>query len=123
MESRRRADRFAVSVNMDFLKRFSATQGFWYETEEEIEAGLAWGKRKEELLRWVRRQMARKLTRRERRCVEMYFFQGLSYLEVGGATGTDASSAHRAVARSLRKLRQAARRARSIPTGQSRPPE
>jgi RNA polymerase sigma factor (sigma-70 family) len=112
VESRRRADRFAVSVSLDFLKRVGANRSFWYETEEEIEAGLEWGRQKDRLLRWVRRQMARRLSKRERRCVEMYFFKGMTYLEVANATGTDASSAHRAVARSLRKLRSAARRAR-----------
>jgi DNA-directed RNA polymerase specialized sigma24 family protein len=39
----------------------------------------------------------------------MCFFEGLSYREAGAATGTNASSVCRAIQRSMRKLRQAAK--------------
>jgi DNA-directed RNA polymerase specialized sigma24 family protein len=111
-EKRSRASRFAVPAPPDYFTEMSTRRGPWHETEEEIEAGLAWGRRKAELLRWARREMGRRLTARERHCVELHFFRGLSCLEVAKATGTTISSAHRAIKRSLRKLRYAAGRRR-----------
>ena len=107
-----RADRFAVLMSPAFFKTRSVSCSPWYETEAEIEAGLEWGRQKPRLLRWVRRQMGRRLTSRERRCLELYFFRNMTYQQVAAATGTDPSSAYRAVARSLRKLRRAAARER-----------
>jgi len=94
----------------EFFKMLHIRRGMWYESPDEIEAGLEWGRRKARLLRWVRRQMRRRLTSREWKCIHLYFFRGMNYIEVGDATGTNAASAHRAVARSLRKLRVAAKR-------------
>jgi len=93
----------------DVMGLYENERGAWFETPEEIQRGIEWGKKKSQLLRWVRKQMGRKLTARERRCVELYFFEGHTYREIGRITGTNASSAHRAVARSLRKLKAEAR--------------
>lgn len=108
IDPRTRAERNAILVDPNSLCLLNLDRAAWYETEEEVEAGLAWGKRKAELLRWVRRRMGRKLTLRERRCVELYFFEGKTLREVGTLTGTTASSSHRAVRRALRKLQEAA---------------
>ncbi len=105
---RSRASRFAVSIDPRWLERVENSRGAWYETSEEIESGLAWGHKKAALLRWVRRQMGRRLTRRERRCIELYYFRGKTFREAGSITKTNASSVHRAVARGVRKLRMAA---------------
>ena len=80
---------------------------FWHATKSEVAAKLSYGQRKAEVLRWVRRQMGRRLTKRERHCVEMHFFLGLSYREMAKATSTNPAAGHRAVGRALRKLRQA----------------
>ncbi len=106
---RSRAQRFAVSVDPMRLATLGQARGAWFETEEEIEAGLAWGREKARLLRWVRKRMATRLTRRERRCIELCFFQGLSHREAATATKTNASSVQRAIRRSIDKLRAAAR--------------
>jgi RNA polymerase sigma factor (sigma-70 family) len=108
MTKRNRAARLARVFSPDALTAFPYNRGAWYETEEEIQAGLAWGRRKAELMRWVRKQMNERLTARERRCIELYFFDNLTYREAGAATETNASSVYRAVQRSLRKLRRAA---------------
>lgn len=108
MRDSTRAGRNAVLMGSEVLRLFETERGAWYETPEEIEQGIEWGKQKAHLLRWVRKQMGRKLTARERRCVELYFFEGLTYREVGQITGTNASSACRAVARSIRKLKMQA---------------
>ena len=105
MRDRTRAGRNAVLMGPEAVRLFQTERGAWFETPEEIEAGLEWGKQKAELLQWVRRQMGRHLTVRERRCIELYFFEGLTYREAGEKTGTNASSVYRAVARSLRKIR------------------
>lgn len=112
MESRRRADRFAVQMTPQFFKMLNIKRGMWYESPEEVAKGLEWGRRKAVLLRWVRRQMGRRLTARERNCLELYFFRGMTLLEVGEATRTSKAAACRAVARSFRKLRAAAQRSR-----------
>jgi len=92
----------------DVLSKIDRTRGAWYETEEEIAAGVKWGREKARLLRWVRSQMTMRLTLRERRCVELYYFEGLTFREAAHRTETNATSVYRAVQRSLRKLRQAA---------------
>ncbi len=104
-----RESRHAIGVAPEVLGRLDEGCGAWYETEDEVQEGLAWGVRKAHMLRWVRRQMGRRLTSRERHCVELYFFYGMTYRQLGEATNTNVSSAYRAVARGLRKLRQAAR--------------
>ena len=80
----------------------------WYESQEDVEAGLRLGEEKAELMKWVRRQMGRRLTIRERRCIELYYFEGLTFREVGDRTGTNASSVFRAIKRAVRKLHTAA---------------
>ena len=110
MDTRRRSDRFAMTMSPEFFRMANIRRGMWHETPEEIEAGLEWGRRKAELLRWVRRQIGRTLTPRERRCLTLYFFRGMTFPEVAEATGMSLPAAHRAVARSLRKLRATAQR-------------
>lgn len=105
MRDNTRAGRNAVYMGPEALHLFDYEQGAWYETPEEVQAGLDWGRRKALLLAWVRRRMKKRLTPRERRCTELYFFEGHTYREIGRLTGTNASSAYRAVLRSLRKLK------------------
>ncbi|MFA6242672.1 MAG: sigma factor-like helix-turn-helix DNA-binding protein [Candidatus Hydrogenedentales bacterium] len=105
MYVRIRPERFTYSTNPLFLLDIASARRAWYETEDEVRAGIRWGKRKAELLQWVRRKMQRKLTARERRCIELYYFQGLTYAKVACVTGTNASSVLRAVRRSVNRLR------------------
>ena len=112
MQNTSRAMRATVSVSPDFLMAFSNAQALYHETYEDIELGLEWGQRKKELLRWVRREMRRRLTPRERRCIELHFFEGFTCREVGVLTGTSTAAAHRAIERALRKLREAVKRRR-----------
>ena len=105
MRESTRAGRNAIAMSPEAMRHFESERAAWFETSEEIEEGIEWGKRKALLLHWVRRQMNAHLTERERRCVELYFFESHTYREIGRITGTNASSAYRAVARSLRKLR------------------
>lgn len=108
MTERSRASRYAVYINPQRIDQRTLREAMWYESAEEVEAGLQWGEEKANLLRWVRRQMGRRLTKRERKCIELYYFKGLSCREVGDKTGTDPSSAYRAIQRAIRKLHASA---------------
>jgi RNA polymerase sigma factor (sigma-70 family) len=90
------------------MGRFTNERNLWYEAPEEVEAGLERGAEKAELLRWVRAQAKRRLTARERQCLELYFFRGLTFRQASEKLKVSPSSVHRAVRRSLRKLRRAA---------------
>ncbi|HNR36551.1 MAG TPA: sigma factor-like helix-turn-helix DNA-binding protein [Candidatus Hydrogenedentes bacterium] len=108
---KKRAPR-VVPLDPGYFASISEKSSPWHEDEQAIEEGLEWGRQKARLLRWVRLEAGRRLTARERQCLEMHFFEGITFAEMGARTGTNASSAHRAVRRSLRKLREAARSAR-----------
>jgi len=98
---------FPIVLSPDWFKALDETHNPWHETAEEVEAGLQWAGERARLLRRVRKVMRRRLTPLQRRYVELYFFGGLTYRQVGDLTGTNVSSVHRGVRRSLRKLRQA----------------
>lgn len=107
-----KGERHEVIVSPEYFARLGEEASPWFENEEEIEAGLEWGRKKARLLRWVRLQAGRRLTPRERYCVEQYFFQGLSLSTIAAATGSHPSCVHRALRRSIRRLQEAARKAR-----------
>jgi DNA-directed RNA polymerase specialized sigma24 family protein len=107
MKKTTRADRNAVQVARAFLNQQGEEKGAWHETHEEIEDLLDWGERKAQLMAWLRRHMGRRLTPRERHCVELHFLAGFTFREIGKLTDTNGTSAWRAVQRGLRKLRRA----------------
>jgi DNA-directed RNA polymerase specialized sigma24 family protein len=78
----------------------------WYETPEEIEAGLAWGDRKEFLMRWLRRRMGRVLSRRQQVVVDLRLFRGMTFNQISKLTGVDRSVVCRAMKRSVVRLRR-----------------
>lgn len=102
-----RAQSREALVSPQFMRHRCNEESAWFETPEEIEQGLRDGAERAVLLRRVRRVMSRVLTRRERECVRLHFFHGLSFRELGERTGSHASSAHRAICRAVRKLRAA----------------
>lgn len=87
------------------LEAFLAVRNPWSESEEEIEAAFEWARRKRALLRWLRRQLGERLTPRERHCLELHYFRGFNFTQIGKRTGTDPSAAFRAVQRAVTKLR------------------
>ncbi len=99
-----------VTNNPRVMRTVANENRMWFETPVEIQAGLEWGKEKRRLLKWVRRQMFKKLSIRERRCIELYYFQNLTFRQVSEVNGITVSSVHRAVRRALRKFRHAAKR-------------
>ena len=105
---RSRASRCAITMSPEVMRMFRHDQAAWHESEEDVAAGLEWGRQKAALLRWMRRQIGRRLTARERRFIELYFFEGLSFREAADRERTAVSHVHRTVQRGLRKLRTAA---------------
>ena len=102
-----RADRNAVSVSPDFYGYIPASAAAWYESAEEIKAGLAYGRQKKILLAWVRQHMT-KLSVSQQKYIELYYFEGLSYQEIADKEGVATSTACRTVLRGINKLRAAA---------------
>lgn len=104
-----RAQRLAYPVSPHIIAVLRESRNVWFENNDEIEAGLDWGARKAALLRWVRLQMGRRLTKAERRCVELHYFAALNYSETAKKIGVRPCTVSRAIRRSLQKLRQAAK--------------
>ncbi|HPO15822.1 MAG TPA: sigma factor-like helix-turn-helix DNA-binding protein [Candidatus Hydrogenedentes bacterium] len=104
----RRENRNSVRLMPDKLEDYQQSDAMWYETPEERKAGLEWGRRKQVLLRWVRRQMRRRLRLRERRFLEMRYFDALTFKEIGQEGQIDPSHAWKIVKRSIAKLQKAA---------------
>lgn len=59
-------------------------------------------------MRWVLRQMERRLSARERRCVELYYLRGLSYRDVAAEVGSTRAKVERMIRRAIAELRKAA---------------
>jgi DNA-directed RNA polymerase specialized sigma24 family protein len=103
-----RVNRLGISVPPEAMNGLPESAGAWHETREEVARALAWGERKGRLIAWVRETVRRRLSYRERRCIELHFFEGLSCREAAARAGTSASSMHRGLRRALDKLRDAA---------------
>ncbi len=91
-----------------FLGRLSISQTPWFETAEQIRAGIEHGRQIAHLLEWVHSQMRLRLTPVERRCIELYYFENLNYRQAAEVLGVNVTSVYRGVRRALRKLRTAA---------------
>jgi len=61
------------------------------------------------LMRWVRREMGRRLTRRERQMVELHYLEMMTIEEVARHKRVHFSTVFRSLRRSVGKLRNAAR--------------
>jgi len=106
---RLRDGKLGMKLGAGPLKHMDACDSPWYETEEEINERLRWGREKAKQLRWVRSQMIARLTEKERQCVRLYYFKQLNFREIGDKLGINVSTVYRAVERGVRKLREAAR--------------
>lgn len=93
------------SNNNRGLHEVSNEKSMWYESPEEIRSLLAWGRQKRRLLRWVRTMATRRLTSTEKEYLVCYFFECMSYKEIGERRGVHPSSVCRGVMRAIKKLR------------------
>lgn len=106
--TRRRHD-YEMSYDPVVLARTADSRGLWYETEEETVAARKDAEERALLLRWVRREMRRRLTPRERRFLEQHYFKAFSTREVGRRNGVNQSTVSRTLRQAVAKLRRAAR--------------
>lgn len=95
-----------IFVSSQFLEEIPETQSLWYETQEEIEQKLQWGKEKAHLLQWVRKQMERKLTPKEKKYIEYYHFQGKTLETIAKKFQSHPANVHRIIRRGIKKLIQ-----------------
>lgn len=104
-----RSERNARQVKPMCFELWLESNGLWYESKEEIEAGLAYGARKAALLHWLEEAMTRVLTAKEQECLRLYFLEEMPYRQLGAAANISAATALRAVRRAVLKLQAAAR--------------
>jgi RNA polymerase sigma factor (sigma-70 family) len=95
-------------LNSKAVEKVEREKGLWYESPEEVAAGLRAGRRRAVRMRWVLRQMERRLSARERRCVELYYLRGLSYRDVAAEVGSTRAKVERMIRRAIAELRKAA---------------
>lgn len=106
-----KADDLELAIEPAKLAKFSDEMGLWYESPQEIESKEQQTIDRALLLKWVRREMRRRLTPRERRFIEMHYFRAVVMEEVGRHHGVNKSTVSRTIQRAIRKLKQAAEEA------------
>lgn len=99
-------DRHTRSLDPYYLDLMTLECAAWHESPEEVVAALERGRIREARLAWVRQHMAQHLTPRERECVELCCFQGLTGRGAARLTQTNPSSICRALQRAGLKLRR-----------------
>jgi len=129
VQGNRRLDAAAVTqkgaLNMKRVKRLRRTREWYPEISVEPDAleyiadrrrrccdPEAEQRREEEhalLMRWVRREMGRRLSAQERQMVEMYYLEMMTLAQVARNRKVHPSTVSRTVRRSVGKLRRAAR--------------
>ena len=109
MARRSKAERYGLRIHPARMARLAVSDGFWYEDPETVRRKLKEGRRREELLAWVRRRMRDRLTAREAECVRLHYFEGLAYRAIEARLGIGLATVHRGLRRALEKLRRAAR--------------
>lgn len=100
-----RVNRPLRSLSPEIIGNFSNEDNCWFETDEEKELMLEWGRKKRKLISWLRKKMKRRLTQSELYYIEMHFFQGKTYREIGKECGKSPSSICRSIRRSMHKLK------------------
>ena len=97
-----------VMVAPERLADLPAERGMWHEGPEDVALARARAAEKARLLRWTREAMQRRLTARERRLVELYYFEAQTLAQVARRRRVHPSTVSRALRRAVRKLRAAA---------------
>ena len=97
-----------LTIDQQFIEDLSNEKGVWYETRQEVAAGLAWGAEKAKKLDWVRAQMETAFSEKQRYYLEAYFFQGLSFREIAKNGDVKVAVVFRSIHRSIRRLQKLA---------------
>lgn len=88
---------------------FAHTQAMWHETEAEKRVAEKRAVQREALLCWVRQAMRRHLNSRQRRMVELHYFEGLTVQDVGRRLKCHSTTVYRQLAMAIAILRARAR--------------
>ncbi len=97
-----------VQVAPEILAALPPERGLWHVSAAERVCEEAAAAEQARLLRWVRMMMARRLTRSERRLVELYYFEALTVRQVARRRRIHHSTVSRGLRRAVGKLRAAA---------------
>ena len=95
------------SFDPSAIARFANENGLWYETRDEIAAGLRNGRRRARLLAVVRKVMPQCLTARQQLCLTEHYFEGKSYRQIGQEQGLHFTTVGQHVTAAVRRLRKA----------------
>lgn len=88
------------------LERADNEHSPWYETPEEVEAGLEYGREKDEQLQRVAQVMVDLLNEDERVTMELRYKHGLTYRQIAEIMDRNASTIHRRIQRCIRKIQK-----------------
>ncbi|MBN2308309.1 MAG: hypothetical protein JXR94_05025 [Candidatus Hydrogenedentes bacterium] len=105
MRDDERKRRTEARLSLGWLNAVPEEDSLWYESPEEIQRGLERGREKAIQHRWVRRIMERRLTERQCEYLELRFFDGLTYSQIGIIMGVTGAAAHHCIQRAIRRLR------------------
>ena len=97
-----------ITVNPAKLERIANRRSWHSDPELEVAAAKRQDAEQALLLRWVRREMGRRLTKREQRLVELYYLEAKTLEEVARRRKIHASTVSRSLRRAVGKLRAAA---------------
>lgn len=97
-----------LSFDPEILAHIEMDRGLWHETELEIAEKTQRADDNRLLLRWVKREMPRRLTRREQQLLTKVYFQAQTLSEAAHACGCHPSTVARSLRRAAVKLRAAA---------------
>ncbi|MFA7693423.1 MAG: sigma-70 family RNA polymerase sigma factor [Candidatus Hydrogenedentes bacterium] len=113
LKKMRRQSRREYSYDPHILARKFQKSGLWEESEEEIEAALKAARERDLLLNWVRREMRRRLTKKERRYLEARYLSNQSVAALAQRYDVHLSTVYRTIRSAIRKLKQAAQESNS----------
>lgn len=104
----RRIERLTRYFEPNYFDRLPADAALWHETPQEKNKGFRNGARQRRLLTWVRRQMGKKLSRKQLEYVELHYFRGMNQHQIARLLNVEPSSVCRGIRLALRKLQAAA---------------
>lgn len=107
----RRTREWRPEISVEPAKLARIANRRYLHSDPELEAAAA--KQREadhaQLLRWVRREMGHRLTKREQQLVELYYLEAMTLKQVARRKKIHASTVSRSLRRAVGKLRNAAR--------------
>jgi DNA-directed RNA polymerase specialized sigma24 family protein len=109
----RRVQRMEVLLDPAIFERMPESRSAWYESREEVaralEEAAIWEPEKRRLMRWVCKQMRRRLTTRQQRYIELHYLEELTFEQIGRRVKRSSSGVARTVRLGRQRLIEALR--------------